>query len=390
MVSSVTRLRILGAVFAHKSNPLCRMCHIPHFFPVTQSRSVSAMSNTMHCQHYTASFLTPTFLGNASQNAQWRTPPFKALLRQWWRVAWAAEHGTDFQRMRHEEGLLFGHAWLETDSTAARKSLVRLRLSSWEAGKQNTWQPLNHVKHPEVPSPVDAGLYLGYGPLIYDKSKKGPVFKSNAAIQAGESAKLSIAYPESEARLIETALNLMHHFGTLGGRSRNGWGSLHMEHENGETIAAPSEKVFKNWRDALQCDWPHAIGKDEKGALIWRTRAFDDWRGIMQELARIKIALRTHFAFHSGNNAPAPEQRHWLGYPVTNHSVKPWGNNARLPNSLRFKVCRDSNGKPVGKIFHIPCLPPPAFSPNQGALESVWRAAHQFLDSDKTLARAKN
>lgn len=29
-------------------------------------------------------FATPAFLGNAEQRAQWRTPPIKALLRQWW------------------------------------------------------------------------------------------------------------------------------------------------------------------------------------------------------------------------------------------------------------------------------------------------------------------
>jgi hypothetical protein len=36
---------------------------------------------------YRVSFTTPAFLGDAEQNGQWRTPPFKALLRQWWRVA---------------------------------------------------------------------------------------------------------------------------------------------------------------------------------------------------------------------------------------------------------------------------------------------------------------
>ena len=31
---------------------------------------------------YEVKFLTPAFLGNAEQSGQWRTPPFKALLRQ--------------------------------------------------------------------------------------------------------------------------------------------------------------------------------------------------------------------------------------------------------------------------------------------------------------------
>ena len=31
---------------------------------------------------YQVSFNTPAFLGNSEQQAQWRTPPFKALLRR--------------------------------------------------------------------------------------------------------------------------------------------------------------------------------------------------------------------------------------------------------------------------------------------------------------------
>ena len=68
----------------------------------------------MFVRRYQLSFTTPAFLGNARQDAQWRTPPIKALLRQWWRVAWAAERkfAGSVEDMRREEGLLFGNAWL--------------------------------------------------------------------------------------------------------------------------------------------------------------------------------------------------------------------------------------------------------------------------------------
>ncbi len=32
-------------------------------------------------------FETPAFLGNVDQQGQWRTPQFKALLREWWRIS---------------------------------------------------------------------------------------------------------------------------------------------------------------------------------------------------------------------------------------------------------------------------------------------------------------
>jgi CRISPR-associated protein Cmr1 len=47
---------------------------------------------TMTQLRYRLTFLTPAFLGNAEQSAQWRTPPIKALLRQWWRVVYAGDH----------------------------------------------------------------------------------------------------------------------------------------------------------------------------------------------------------------------------------------------------------------------------------------------------------
>lgn len=51
---------------------------------------------------YRLIFSTPAFLGNASQQGQWRTPPVKALLRQWWRVA-VALLGDLRQFLAHED-----------------------------------------------------------------------------------------------------------------------------------------------------------------------------------------------------------------------------------------------------------------------------------------------
>ncbi len=337
-----------------------------------------------------ACFTTPAFLGNAEQSGQWRTPPFKAQLRQWWRVAYAASadfnvHLTD---MRRAEGLLFGHAWLEDDrdahgvKLAARKSAVRVRLDHWYPGKllDSEWQPLARVTHGKAS--VAADLYLGYGPI-----EKGSKLRKNAAIQAGESAALSLAYPQEHAHMIERALALMDRFGTVGGRSRNGWGSYCLQGADGPV--ANAELPRRDWVDCLQLDWPHAIGCDEKGALIWQTHPAADWKQVMVRLAQIKIGLRTHFRFTPDKQVDQPEQRHWLSYPVTRPSVQAWGNNARLPNSLRFKVCPTPDGKLIGRIFHMPCLPPKAFGPNPKVIEGVWSQVHRFLGALNDLSRVK-
>jgi CRISPR-associated protein Cmr1 len=331
---------------------------------------------------YTVRFLCPAFLGNAEQSGQWRTPPFKALLRQWWRIAYAADHGFSINTddMRVAEGQLFGAAAEKESSNSSR---IRVRLDKWEPGRMKFWQSVGNVTHPEV-GQIDGGLYLGYGPLT-----SRTALKAGAAIQAGESATLRLALSpsvgdEERARIAE-ALALMNLYGTLGGRSRNGWGSFALEPSGGYPALPLSldQSFLHPWREALGLDWPHAIGQDSKGPLIWQTEeAFSDWKAAMRRLAAIKIGLRTQFKFRDEKSPhPGPNERHWLSYPVTRHAVAQWG-NSRLPNSLRFKL-RGDRGDPIqlrSLIFHVPCMPPSVFKPDSRAVQRIWERVHQFLD----------
>lgn len=335
----------------------------------------------MQVNRYKVRFLTPAFLGNAEQNGQWRTPPFKHLLREWWRVAWAGEHewSNDIDGLRQAEGALFGSA---ADGKGNR-SRLRLRLGNWENGRLKSWDGsgVGTVYHPEVSRVVGADLYLGFGPLLH---KGKTVLKANAAIQAAESEELRLACPNTDARLVDRALALMDRFGTIGGRSRNGWGSFLLEDAPG--LDRPP---LRDWRDCLDRDWPHALGQDEKGALIWQTESFDDWRQIMRRLAEIKIGFRTKFDFPTERTPHSRvQERHWLAYPVTHHGTRAWDRNARLPNSLRFKVVEDEKGKLRGRIFHVPCRPPRQFKPDDSALERVWQRVHDYLDKTEGLERA--
>ncbi|MDR3351636.1 MAG: hypothetical protein LBO00_01185, partial [Zoogloeaceae bacterium] len=254
----------------------------------------------MKTSSHVLKFSTPAFLGNAEWKGVWRTPPIKALLRQWWRVAYAAQAGffVDISAMRSEEAALFGHA----DNEGASRSLVRLRLDRWDEGKLKKWETLDKIRHPEVSMPVDAGLYSGYGPITLPKGEKTPQLKANAAIQAGEYAELRLAYLENHGALLEQALWLMDRYGVLGGRSRNGWGSFSLIPENNALLTGTLP--LRNWNECLDRDWPHAIGKDEEAALIWQTAPQTDWKKVMKSLAKLKIDLRTKFSFTTGKNAP--------------------------------------------------------------------------------------
>jgi len=344
---------------------------------ITQTGS----NNSMIQQDYTIRFTTPAFLGNAEQAGQWRTPPFKALLRQWWRVVWAEAHdySNDFQSMRRDENHLFGSA---SDGTST-KSLVRIRLDKWDMGKKYKWEKVGRVNHPEVNNgmAVDTALYLGYGPI-----KKAGELKNGPAIDAQESAMLRLAFPAEEQELLDRAVALMGWYGSIGGRSRNGWGSFMLETETGEQPGTPS----RYWEKCLDREWPHAIGKNTGGELVWWTnKGYSNWQGVINALAKIKVDLRTSFPFTNGKTQ-SPEDRHWLSYPVSNsHSVIPWHKqNLRLPNSLRFKVLRkDAEDSLRGLIYHMPCLPPKEFYPNISQIKGVWSSVHRFLDDYPGLGR---
>ncbi len=345
---------------------------------------------------YKLSFTTPAFLGNAEQNGQWRTPPFKALLRQWWRVAETAGQRPVTADIRRREGELFGQA-ADEGTTASR---VKLRLD-WRGGTapKARWKGLAPISHPEVTHKPGADLYLGYGPVDV-----GGTLKRETYIPAGESRKLSLGFPAAEAPRFEEVIRLVHLFGALGSRCRNGWGSLHFEQGglSAEELTAlfdPANRAGRDWlrrfsrgwKDALDTDWCHALGKDDAGLLLWRTEAMQKWEDVLMTLAEVKIAFRTQFHFKGGGRHSTLCDRQLLSYPVTNHPLDAWG-DARSANQVLFKVFPTSGGY-VGLVAHLPhSLPEPlvrrlssADRPGLNAREQqVWSGVHAVLNDKLT------
>ncbi|RME81567.1 MAG: hypothetical protein D6771_08145, partial [Zetaproteobacteria bacterium] len=169
---------------------------------------------------------------------------------------------------------------------------------------------------------------------------------------------------------MENALQLAAWFGGLGSRSRNGWGSVAFRSADGgdhpwdvdwgqaldpdnAEARAPLRSLARDWRDALDVDWIHAVGQDERGLLIWRTReAFDSWEKALDALAKAKIAYRTLFSFPQESDSRGKNkrnkrssetdaslcERHLIAYPITHHALGVWGNQARLANQMIMKV----------------------------------------------------
>jgi CRISPR-associated protein Cmr1 len=317
----------------------------------------------MKTREYTVRFLTPAFLGNAEQNAQWRTPPFKALLRQWWRVAVAEELKFNVNEIRKREAELFGVA---ADGGDSHKSRVRIRLDDWSLGKLNQAPAIGQVVMGK--NQISAALYSGYGPVV-----PGPKLKANAAIQSGSESQLRIAFPEGLG--VEQAIAWMSAYGTLGGRSRNGWGSFELLGEHVEL-----KPIVRDWKTAMQMDWPHTLGKDDN-TLIWQSSPLDRWEDAMKLLAQARADMRR-----------AVPDRLMLAYPSTKGVMPGWKNTDRVPHSIRFKV-RSEGKQFVAVIFHMPCCPASELwqkltpQKQQGFLVT-FAAAHAFLDGHAQFNRA--
>ena len=365
---------------------------------------------TMRELTYQVSFNTPAFLGNAEQQAQWRTPPFKALLRQWWRVVKAKELGYSVDALRRAEGQVFGTA-ADDGPGKSLQSKVRFRLEpraddgdkvrAWEAGSLKQWpsgEP--QERHPEVGRPVGTELYLGYGPLDYDKATRQAKLgtskssgKQRTAINDNVKMTLRMRLPDGLKGEIEAAMQLAAWFGTLGSRSRNAWGSLHVEARGAAGLApltvAALDAYTREFRDSLRLDWPHAIGRDSRGPFVWHTPERLIWREVMKDLARTKIAFRTIAAPFPDARPGSLEPRHLIAYPVTNHVVQldGWKQNGRLPNQLRFKLTRTSGNRLQGVLVHLPCrLPEPLAKGARGHVPDegeLWGAVHRVLDDPK-------
>lgn len=325
----------------------------------------------MQTATFTLTFTTPAFLGDANQNARWRTPPIKHELRHWWRVAYAADHGfrVNVSEMRREEGLLFGHAWLDDDyyikngrreKTTARKSQVRLRLLGPGGIKpKDVWQgkTSNGVK------PLDPGLDTSYA--WFGLIKRGANLPDRNRLEPREERVLVLAFPDEHKKVLHDALRLIHTFATLGSRSRGGWGSVHLE-GLAPLTASELEHYAQPIGKCLKREWAASLAQDHEGKLcVWHSsNSFTSWDKAIAQSARIRREIRTALKGQ-------PDLRKALGF----------AGRGRMPSPLRWKVLQE------GESFRLQVAAfPHALPADSGErmddrqLEAAWKKIISALD----------
>jgi len=355
---------------------------------------VSRYTNTKELR-FTIEFVTPCFLGGADGNAEVRTAPFKNLLRRWWRIARrSSRNDLSTRSLWEEEGKLFGSKEMH------EKSKITLRIIS----ENVTYEKPDGIRfggdlfiHPEVDTnggKVTFESYLGMGPIFGTEFQK-------SYIRENSNIKIALTMPNDNNTVyyIITSLTLIDMYGTIGSRSRNGWGSIKIVPENfrllpENIIFGASENITSFFAENNGRYYPQRLGYNRtenniNGLLCWQSvEDFSDWSDAMYFLAKAYMKLRTHFSLADTRKGEL-NKRHLLGYPVTHHSVNLWEQNEenRLPSQLLFKVIKIQGNGNVrenrfkAQILHLPYKISLEWNENLGSQESVWKEVHSFLDT---------
>ncbi|MCL2284145.1 MAG: RAMP superfamily CRISPR-associated protein [Fibromonadales bacterium] len=260
-------------------------------------------------------FITPAFLGNASQQAELRTAPFKGMFRWWYRQIYPGKNDDE----------IFG----SVEYGASKIKMVvfddneKCRIKNEnpnEAGKKINVTTTNNGKMPPKTFLINILDYLAYGKCNYDKTQRRIVYE-NSHITPSSKFNLKIQYPKEYEEEILQTMSAFFKYGCIGSKNRNGFGSVSVKENNRlpKNIHIPNSKLFVT--EAQYAKWEDALSEI----------------GIIYKNARCSLDKK-----HVYTN------RLLLAKPI----VQARDNN-RLPKSLCLSVKKNEQGKFYGQILSL-------------------------------------
>jgi len=325
---------------------------------------------------FTVEVLTPMFLGGADGDAELRAAPLKNAIRYWWRIT---QGELPHEKMLEKEQNLFGGVTGE-----ATRSLVDVVVTgSVRTGAVEEEDFIGKKYNPEAGTPVSLAAYLGMGPIHF----KGKYMKRR--ILPGETFLLTVSFPKENRENIIDALSLFAEFGSLGARSRNGWGSFNLLAEN-NSVFLPRKKLLEKYGKEIisifniDKKYPFKLGKSNVQPLLWEIGISDTWENAMKLAGESYMDLRQQALPFPKEKPNGVQRRHILGYPVTKHKVETWEKNrknGRMPSQLCI-IIRKTGKQYNSYFFHLPHKIPKPWDSSLGSELSVWQKIHKYLDKN--------
>jgi CRISPR-associated protein Cmr1 len=283
---------------------------------------------------YTMEFLSPAFLGGANQDAELRSAPFKAALRWWWRVLYGNKKTP--KQLWKDERRIFG----STENASA----LRIFLSG-EVPAQSDGFP-NGRKIPVTSSSGQFSInildYLAYGLCAYEKNRREMVYNRSHLV-TGQKFKLSVSVPSEFKNEIQASINALLAFGSVGSRSRNGFGSLCSV----GGLAPVSYPV--DWTKSNPVEYPSL---NSKSKLFVTKQTYNTWGEALSETG---IAYRNARTCLEGRNSF--ERRGFVSRPIENKFENIPGNikEQRSPKQFILHISKQNN-KYIGQILSLPIV----------------------------------
>lgn len=137
---------------------------------------------------------------------------------------------------------------------------------------------------------------------------------------------------------MSATLSLAATFGTLGSRSRGGWGSLFMEANGLQPVSGSALRTYcRSLKECLEGDWASALAFDDKGPWVWTSREpRANWAEMMKHVATLRRDVRSALKLDT-------DLRPALGF----------AGQGRMPSPLRWKVVQQQGGLGL-RVFAMP------------------------------------
>lgn len=309
--------------------------------------------------------ITPMFSSGADQTGcEIRVPEIKAAMRFWWR---AAHSNLSLDELRKRETLIFGGSGDEE----ARKSSFTMRVENQSIREytQNDWNTdlsKYTVTGTRQGNPQSVKLFdwLGFGVVqMVDTGRINP--KTNKSIKEnriqrsglkqGTTFDLIIHVDEKYTEDVKEALNLFSCFGSLGAKSRNGFGRVVID--GYKTDAADLCITYSKIKNIL----PEYTGFSENISLFKTNSTYKTWHEALFQIGKAYREARVgkHATegllgdHHSGKN------RQYIALPliVDKHDVNEIKTIDRMAKQFFMIVEPEyKNGKEEyrGYILHMP------------------------------------
>lgn len=289
--------------------------------------------------------VTPAFAGGAEEGKTdgIRPPTVKALLRFWWRTM---KGGLTPEELFKKEAELFG-------STDTGQGIRVIPID----------YPTERKVIPANTKTVDLlDTYFAYGAVAWDKNyqnetgKKGATVTQRERLEAQHKLKFRLSYRDEHDDEINKSLWLLAVFGTLGGRSRRGWGSIALDKENwSDELPDPSKT--NSLQELADC-----IGKGLKHIFPARFSGIPEFTAFSQSSRVCLGAIKTNGkaahdlacnAYHDYHRQLGAKRNHgsvigpdfsirqnWLGTKPASGALAPHGVAFGLPQNAFFSTSK--------------------------------------------------